>query len=186
MAAKNRFPLVMKSVAAGTIVMSILLAGLYRLYPQRWLLSAFITTFTTCYHFVMRLLVGLVVPKLVPAQAVKAPWFQQRGFEPRLYELLRVKSWKANMPTYDPDSFSLKHNSLEQIVQNGCVAELVHEVIIAFSFVPLLFTLLWGSFPVFLITSILAALYDSIFVIMQRYNRPRLVRILKKKEAAGL
>ena len=47
----------------------------------------------------------------------------------------------------------------------------------------LLFSLLWGAFPVFLITSLLAAAFDSCFAVMQRYNRPRLVRILEKKEA---
>ena len=65
-----------------------------------------------------------------------------------------------------------------------CGAELVHEVIILFSFLPLLFTIPFGAFPVFLITSLLAAMYDSIFVVAQRSNRPRLVRILQKKEAA--
>ena len=32
-------------------------------------------------------------------------------------------------------------------------------------------------------TSLLAALFDSIFVIAQRYNRPRLIRIYEKQEA---
>ena len=90
------------------------------------------------------------------------------------------------MPPYDPASFSLKHNSLEQIVYNSCVSEAVHEVIVLFSFVPLLFTFLWGAFPVFLITSLLSAAFDSCFIIMQRYNRPRLVHILAKKEASSL
>lgn len=90
------------------------------------------------------------------------------------------------MPTYDPTSFSLKHNSLEQIVYTSCVSEAVHEVIIVFSFLPLLFALVWGAFPVFLVTSILSGLFDSCFVIIQRYNRPRLIRILSKKEANGL
>ena len=111
--------------------------------------------------------------------------FAQKAFEPRLYAVLRVKQWKDHMPTYDPASFSLRDNSLAQIVHNSCVSETVHEVIVLFSFVPLLFTLLWGTFPVFLITSVLAAAFDSCFIMMQRYNRPRLVRILSKKGAAG-
>ena len=90
------------------------------------------------------------------------------------------------MPTYDPAAFSMRNNSLEQIVYNSCVSEAVHEVIVLFSFVPLLFTFLWGALPVFLITSMLAAAFDSCFVMMQRYNRPRLLRILSKKEAQSL
>ena len=73
-----------------------------------------------------------------------------------------------------------------RLVDNCCISEAVHEVIVLFSFVPLLFTLLLGAFPVFLITSVLAAAFDSYFILMQRYNRPRLVRILAKKEASGL
>ena len=87
------------------------------------------------------------------------------------------------MPTYDPASFSLQENTLQQIVDNCCVSEAVHEVIILFSFVPLAFALWWGAFPVFLLTSLFAAAFDSCFAIMQRYNRPRLLRILMKKEA---
>ena len=87
------------------------------------------------------------------------------------------------MPTYDPSAFSMKEHTLEQVIRNMCGAEIVHEIIIVFSFIPISFSLLFGDFPVFLITSLAAALYDSIFVIIQRYNRPRLVRILNKQEA---
>ena len=94
-----------------------------------------------------------------------------------------MKNWKKRLPTYDPRQFSLKENTAQQVVRNMCGAEIVHEVIIVLSFVPISFSFLFGEFPVFLITSILAALYDSIFVIVQRYNRPRLIRILNKQEA---
>jgi hypothetical protein len=130
----------------------------------------------------MRLLVGTIVPHCIKSPMARR-WFQPKGFEAGLYKKLNVKQWKDHMPTYDPASFSLRENSLEQVVHNSCVSEAVHEVIILFSFIPILFTLLWGALPVFLITSILAALFDSCFVIMQRYNRPRLLRIISKKEA---
>ena len=64
-----------------------------------------------------------------------------------------------------------------------CGAEIVHEIIMVLSFLPLLAIPVFGAFPVFLITSVLAALFDGVFVMAQRYNRPRLVRILEKKEA---
>ena len=144
--------------------------------------AAAITAGTTCYHFAMRLLVGTIVPHWVK-NPMKHRWFQQKSFEAKLYAALKVKGWKAHMPTYNPASFSLRENSLEQIIDNCCVSEAVHETIILLSFLPLFFTLLWGAFPVFLITSLLAAAFDSCFVIMQRYNRPRLVQTLSKKEA---
>ena len=176
------FPMVMKSSAVITFMLTVVFAWLYRLFFADWMLSSAISAGTTCYHFAMRLVVGTIVPYWVK-NPMKYRWFQQKPFEAKLYAALKVKGWKAHMPTYNPASFSLRENSLAQIVDNCCVSEAVHEVIILFSFVPLLFTLLWGAFPVFLITSLLAAAFDSCFAVMQRYNRPRLVQILSKKEA---
>ena len=53
----------------------------------------------------------------------------------------------------------------------------------ALSFLPLLTVPLFDEFAVFFLTSLVAAMYDSIFVMAQRYNRPRLVRIYEKQEA---
>lgn len=179
----NRFPLVMRSVALLTALVTGMLTVLYHFLSLDWLLSAAITFGTTCYHFSMRLLAGAVVPPAAGRLRPDHPWFQPKKAEAGLYRKLNVKSWKGRLPTYDPSQFDLNRNSLEQVIRNMCSAELVHEVIILFSFVPLLFAIPFGTFPVFLITSVLAALYDSVFVIAQRYNRPRLERILKKKEA---
>lgn len=181
----SRFPGIMNVITVVTALTTAALAVTYHLVPHDWLLSAAITTGTTFYHFAMRLVVGTIVPHCVH-NPMKYRWFHQKSFEPRLYAALRVKQWKDHMPTYDPASFSLRHNSLERIVYNSCVSEAVHAVIVLFSFVPILFSLWWDALPVFLITSILAALFDSCFIIMQRYNRPRLVRILRKKEASDL
>ena len=176
------FANIMKATALVSLAATITLVLLYRYWPLDWLFAAAITAGTTFYHFAMRLLVGTVIPLCVK-NPMKYPWFQPKPFEPKLYRFLKVKQWKDRMPTYDPASFSLKENTLEQVVENCCVSEAVHEGIILLSFVPLLFAVWWGAFPVFLITSLVAAGVDCCFVIMQRYNRPRLVRILEKKEA---
>ena len=186
MAEQSNFPLVLKATAAVTAGATLILALFYRFFPLDWLLSATISAGTTCYHFVMRLAVGHAVPYLVPRNAAVRCWFLPKSFEPRLYKALNVKVWKDRMPTYDPASFSLRENSLEQIVYNSCVSEAVHETIVLFSFLPLLFEMKCGAYQVFLIKSVLSGLFDSCFVIIQRYNRPRLMRILSKKESNGL
>ena len=84
------------------------------------------------------------------------------------------------MPTYNPKLFSLQENSLEEILCNMCQAEVVHEVIILLSFVPLAFSLVWDSFFVFLITSVLAAGFDLLFVMLQRFNRPRVAKLARR------
>lgn len=106
-------------------------------------------------------------------------WFLERPFEKSLYTTINVKKWKKYIPTYDVDNFDIKKRSIVEIVRASCQAEIVHEVIMIFSFLPIILTIWFQSSAVFVITSILAALFDSIFVIVQRYNRPRLLRIVR-------
>jgi len=84
------------------------------------------------------------------------------------------------MPAYDPELFSTQNHTWDEIVQAMCQAELVHETIVVLSFLPIMLTIWWGEFWVFLITSVFAALIDLSFVMMQRYNRPRLLRLIKR------
>ena len=45
----------------------------------------------------------------------------------------------------------------------------------------LLFGLLWGQLWIFALTAVLAMLFDGQFIVIQRYNRPRVVKILKRQ-----
>ena len=86
------------------------------------------------------------------------------------------------MPTYDPIQFSLENKSFDAVAQAMCQAEIVHEVIIVFSFLPILASHWFGAFDVFMITSIGAAAFDLMFVMMQRYNRPRIVKLAEREK----
>lgn len=180
----NHFPAIMKTLALVTVLLTAMLAGAHYAFAQDWMLAAAISTGTTAYHFTMRLAVGYCIPKLTDYDFdYRRQWFQPKKWETNLYKRLKIRNWKGKLPTYAPGQFSLEENSLHRIIQNMCGAEVVHEVILVLSFLPLLTVPVFGAFPVFLITSVLAALFDSVFVMAQRYNRPRLVRILEKKEA---
>ena len=170
---------VMKGAASISLLITVLFAAVYFL-GFHWAMS-FAITFGTCfYHFAMRLLVGQIIHrKMQNKAAYYKAWYQLRPFEHKLYRLLKVKSWKGKMPTYDPDVFDPRIHSWEEITQAMCQAEIVHEVIAALSFLPLLAAIPFGAFSVFFITSLLAALYDLSFVIMQRYNRPRILKLLQ-------
>ena len=145
------------------------------------LLALTITLGTCAYHFLMRLIVGYVINGLYHNEMnYHRKWFQPRKWENRFYKKLKVKTWKDNMPTYDVETFSFELHSMEEIVMAMCQSEVVHEIIVVLSFVPILASIQFGEFVVFLITSILAAGFDMMFVIMQRYNRPRVVKILDK------
>ena len=181
-AQKNTFPIVMKSTALISAAAAAVCTVLFRLYPKGWLLSAAITFWTTCYHFSMRLLVGLIIPKLFAGADPSHRWFQPKAFEEPLYRRLKVKKWKKHVPTYAPESFSTEL-PLSRIVQTMCISELVHSFIVLFSFMPLLFSIPFGAFSVFGITSVLAAAIDCVFIVVQRYNRPRVIRLLAKRSA---
>lgn len=153
--------------------------ALYRLHPASWCLAACITCGTTFYHLFMRLMVGGPLTPIRHWPGVG--WFRQRSWEPGLYKALGVKKWKCHMPSFEPAQWSLKETPLPQIIQNSRRAEVVHEIIMVLSFVPLLAIPRLGAAGVFWATSLASALLDSCFVIMQRYNRPRMERILEKE-----
>ena len=110
-------------------------------------------------------------------------WYQPRPWEDKLYRLLRVKSWKDRMPTFYPDEFSPEKHSWEEIAQVMCQSELVHETNILMSFLPLLAAIPFGAFWVFLVTSLAGAIFDLSLAILQRYNRPRVVRLARRRAA---
>ncbi len=85
------------------------------------------------------------------------------------------------MPTFSPESFDITKRSLDEILRSGAQAEIVHEIIVILSFMPILLAIPFGTIGVFIATSIVSALFDSIFIIMQRFNRPRLIRLKTKK-----
>lgn len=170
-----------KMVAVISVLATLVFTALYQKWNTGLLLTLAITAGTIAYHFVMRLAVGSIVDAVMHNHAdYRKSWYQMRPFEQKFYEKLGVKKWKGKMPTYAPALFSVKERSLEEIVQATCQAEIVHEIIVVFSFMPLIAVVWFDSFMVFLLTSIGAACVDLTFVIMQRYNRPRLVKMAER------
>ena len=173
----------MKRTALCAVILTVLFSGAYLLTEAKLLISLAITAGAFAYHFLMRLLVGTVVNAVMHNRADHTRrWFQPKVFEARLYRKLHVKRWKNRLPSYDPSLFSLTEQTPQTILGASCQAEVVHEIIIPLSFLPLLAAVPFGSFGVFLITSLLSALVDSLFVILQRYNRPRLLRLCTRQK----
>lgn len=159
----------------------VLFSLLYWRYSREWMLSCTITFGVITYHMLIRFASPVILTIIFHKQYdYNWWWFRQKRWEPGLYNKIKVKKWKGRMFTYDPDEFSMKVHSLEEIVNNMCHAELVHELIIVLSFTSLFFAIPFGAFGIFLITAIAAAAFDMMFVILQRYNRPRIVNSRKK------
>lgn len=135
----------------------------------------------TLYHFAMRLFVGYVINLIFHNDInYKRKWFQEKAFEPWLFKILRVKKWKKHMPTFEPEYFDIHKRDMKEIIGATCQAEVVHEIIMVLSFLPILLGKVFGATEIFVITSILAASIDLVFVIMQRFNRPRLVKLVRR------
>lgn len=164
------------------LFMGLLVLGTaYYLTKNEILYSIAIVVGTTFYHFAMRLVVGYIIDtKFHNHMDYTKRWFQEREFEPKFFKIIGVKKWKKWIPTFNPNDFKLEKNSILNMIQVTCQAEIVHEVIMVLSFVPILFSVYFGAVKVFLITSCMAFLIDGVFVILQRYNRPRFMRLVKK------
>lgn len=146
-----------------------------------------ITAGTFSYHFLMRLAVGFAFDLTVNNRIDHThPWFRLRRFETALYDRLQVGKWKSSLPTFDPDAFDRHQHSWDEITQAMCQAELVHEVIALLSFLPIAASPWLGAPVVFIVTSVLAAAFDLTFVVLQRYNRPRVLKIVERlRDRAG-
>ena len=98
--------------------LTILTVALYNATSIDIILTFAITLGTTSYHFIMRLLVGLVFNQVMRNRAdYTKSWYQVSNFENRIYKKLNVKKWKNRMPTYDTRLFDTKIHSLQEIVQ---------------------------------------------------------------------
>lgn len=172
---------VMKIISCISVIFTIMFLVLFNQFKYEIFYTLVITFGTIAYHFLMRLAVGYSINFIYKNKFnYKRRWFQVSNFEMKIYRKLNVKKWKNKMPTYVPDSFDISKHSLEEILMTMCQSEVVHEIIVLFSFVPLFAIILFGSAWAFIITSILSAAFDLMFVIIQRFNRNRIIRIKSK------
>ncbi|MBP0984804.1 MAG: hypothetical protein J6A19_13870 [Oscillospiraceae bacterium] len=166
------------------LVLTVLFYVLYRSTLIGCFYSLFVTALTFLYHFVMRVAVGECVTLIYAKREFhySARWYQQNRFEKAVYKLLRIKRWKSKAITAKPWQFDIKNRTYEELLHNMTQAEIVHEIIMVLSFVPIGFTYWFGAGVVFVITSVAACCIDLYFVMIQRYNRPRVLALKKAME----
>lgn len=171
----------MKCILGISAMMTITFAVLYQYFNNSFVLSLIITFATITYHFLIRLMVGGVCSFFMKNKADYTKcWFRVGDREWNFYKIIKVKKWKGKMPTYIKDTFDITKHTWDEILQATCQSELVHEVNVVFSFLPILASIWVGAFEVFFITSILSAVFDLMFVFMQRFNRTRIMKMQRK------
>lgn len=174
----------MKRTAVISSLLMIVFFVIYKITDYHFWFPFIITFGTIAYHFIVRLTVGTVVDLIMNNKAdYNKKRYQVSSFEMKIYKKLNVKKWKNKMPTYDADLFDISKHSWEEIAQAGCQSEVVHETNAVLSFLPVIASVWFDSFWVFLITSVCGAAFDMMFVMMQRYNRIRILKIIAKNKS---
>lgn len=136
--------------------------------------------------------VGFFAGRIVPKGWVKPEkgWFRSFSFEKNgtFYEKLRIRKWHKkvlDMSRILPGLMPAKSLSgdygqnLPVMIQETCVAEVVH---IAVSVAGLRCLWMWPGIGGVTVTAIHIVLLNLPFILIQRYNRPRLIRLQKKLE----
>lgn len=173
-----------KLITVGTLVslgLGFFCSLFYHLYAERSFLPFAITFWTAFYHFAMRDLTAYAVTAIRRrSNAADRKSFSLGKAERAFYRLIRIKKWKKYAPTYRRELFTVKQDNIEMLYHNMINAQLGHEIIVSLSFAPLLLSKPLDGFLPFLITSVLAALFDLQFVMIQRYNRDRVCAMLHR------
>ena len=156
--------------------LTIIFFALNSLISSGILLTLAVTSMTFAYHFIVRIIIYHIITSCKGKINTDSNYFRVSEIEQNIYKKLNVKKRKADIPTFNPEDFDIKKNSVRQIILNGCNAEIIHTVNIFASYISVIFSIWFGTVHVFIITSVLASIYDLQFVVIQRFNRPRLIK----------
>ena len=130
-------------------------------------------------------ILSVIIGRLLPKgwfHADKFPYKTAAG-EQKIYQALRVKSWQSKVPDM---SRLFRHimpakkmtaetvADIPRMLEETCVAELTHTLL---SILGLAMLWLWPGWGGIIVTIIYILLGNVPFIIIQRYNRPRLQRL---------
>lgn len=172
----------MYCVIALTLVVSAMCFSLHYIFKtgNSYIIWIGVVSFMIMYHLWLRIIMGNAT-KLFKLDC-NMWWFREKSFEKHIYKFLRVKRWKGKALTYNPELFSLKNYTPQQIALTMTKAEADHWINQLISLSSLLFAFLWGEFRIFFATCIAAMLFDAQFILIQRYNRPRVLRLANRRK----
>lgn len=143
-----------------------------------------------CLLYMMALgAVSFVLGRLVPKRwfcAERWPW-RCAAWEQKLWKLLRVKQWQAKVPDMSrlfsrlmPAKKLTRETfaDLPRMIEETCVAEGTHALL---SLAGLYMLRLWRGVGGAVTTLVYILLGNLPFIVIQRYNRPRLQRLLARQ-----
>ncbi len=165
-----------------TVLISAVCFGLYYsgTYKSGIVLWAGIVSFMILYHFGLRIFFGNVTNKFKINYS--HPWYKPHKFEDGLYKLLMVRKWKEKVLTFEPDKYDFENVTLEELATTMSKSELDHWINELISIFSMFFVFVWGCPPAFVISAVAAMIFDAQFIVVQRFNRPIVIRLMNKLE----
>lgn len=139
-----------------------------------------VVSFTVFYHFGLRIFMGEVTKRF--NFNYKHPWFKERAFEKKLYKWLKVRKWKDKVLTFDPSTYDFKNRTPEQLATTMAKSETDHWINEMISVTSMFLALVFGYWQVFVVSAVAAILFDAQFIVVQRYNRPIVLRLMDRLE----
>lgn len=170
------------NVLVTIIIIFIISRIFYYIFNNDFFKTVYITCITIFLHIIIRTIIGESTYKFCKNINFNynSFWFKEYEFEKKLYDFLHIKDIKLFMITAKPQLYDLCDMKFEDVIHNMTVAEITHEINIFASFIPCLLINIYSSPKVFIVTSVIASLIDLLYVFIQRYNRPRLMKLLSK------
>lgn len=149
--------------------------------------------FWKCFAYLVLLsIAAFFVGRLLPARWFLADRFPYRchKFERdgKLYSKLRVHLWQNKLPDMSRilpkciPAKNLKGNyreHLPRMLQETCIAEMIHK---AECVAGLLCLHIWPGVGGVVITMLYMVVFNLPFILIQRYNRPRLLKLMQKMQ----
>lgn len=154
-----------------------------------------ITLLLVLFWIIINVIVPWLVRFLVPKRFFNENvWlFRERETEIAFYRKIKVNKWKGKLPDAEKlihfQRSSLPCNMdeayINRFITECCIAELGHLTVGIVGFSSLFLSLLLPyelqikAFIVFFILSVIDLFVQILFIIIQRYNRPRLIKLKK-------
>ena len=147
--------------------------------------------FWKCFCFlIITGVIAFFAGRILPKKWFRADLFPYRSYkfeqDGRIYDKLHIRKWQNKVPSMSkilPFMMPAKNLSgdykkrLPRMLQETCVAELIHT---PNCFVGLYCLKLYPGVGGVIILILYITLFNLPFIIIQRYNRPRLMRLAKR------
>lgn len=179
--------IILTSILNVAFIISGVLIGIYGFIQPYY--AIFVTLFMFAFHLDIRILVAYICYLFTNKINIDKKKYLISKFEYQRLEKLKIKNWKDHFVTMFKDRFVLNGNDrktrIEIILKNNIIAEITHWLCFFFGLLGILLGYLISKdeLVVYIVTSIVAGiLFDFPPILIQRYNRYRLLSLKKKLE----